>query len=133
MVEKYFKFKTDIIMGLPGNLFQHLYTITIIVLILNIVIKEKNCARDVIMFIVFQMATLSWIILAKSHSYVHTHLNYVLWYFGFIQICIYVIIKFILLRLCNLENIINKLIKRENKKYYLKNFIYKICMEKNDI
>jgi len=30
--------------------------------------------------------------LAKSHSYVHIHLNYVLWYFGFVQICLYVIV-----------------------------------------
>lgn len=28
-----------------------------------------------------------------AHSYVHTHMNYVLWYFGFVQICIYILCK----------------------------------------
>ena len=47
------------------------------------------------MFIVFLCTTLSWFVLGKAHSYIHTHMNYVLWYFGFVQISIYIIIKFI--------------------------------------
>lgn len=35
-------------------------------------------------------AAFSWYALAKSHSYVHTGMNYVLWYFGFVQVCLYV-------------------------------------------
>lgn len=38
------------------------------------------------------LSTLSWIILAKSHSYIHTHMNYVLWYFGYVQMCLFIII-----------------------------------------
>ena len=48
-----------------------------------------------VMFLVFLATTLSWIILGKSHSYIHTHINFVLWYFGFVQICLYEIIQFI--------------------------------------
>ena len=56
------------------------------------------------MFIVFLGTTLSWFILGKAHSYVHTHMNYVLWYFGFIQICLYIIIKFACQKICKIGN-----------------------------
>ena len=62
---------------------------------MNILRKRKNCYRDMVMYIMFLVTTLSWIILGKSHSYIHTHINFVLWYFGFIQICLYEIIQFI--------------------------------------
>ena len=38
------------------------------------------------------LAAISWFVLAKSHSYVHTHMNYVLWYFGFVQILVYTLL-----------------------------------------
>jgi len=46
----------------------------------------------VTMYLVFLMATLSWLILAEGHSVIHGFLNSVLWYFGFVQICLYMII-----------------------------------------
>lgn len=92
---KYFKWDSDIILGVEGRYFKVIFISTIAILIYNIVKQEKNCYRDSIMFITFLVTTLSWYILAKSHSYIHTHINYVLWYFGFIQICLYDIIKFI--------------------------------------
>ena len=54
--------------------------------------RKKIKIDLIMMYIVSFFTTLSWFVLAKSHSYVHIHLNYVLWYFGFVQICLYVIV-----------------------------------------
>jgi hypothetical protein len=36
----------------------------------------------------------SWFILGKSHSFIHVHMNYVLWYFGSVQVSLYIVLKF---------------------------------------
>ena len=46
--------------------------------------------RDVILLVFFFIVPTSWFVLAKGHSYIHTQLNYVLWYFGFVQALFYV-------------------------------------------
>lgn len=38
------------------------------------------------------LAALSWFVLAKGHSYIHVHMNYVLWFFGYVQMCFFVIL-----------------------------------------
>ena len=50
---------------------------------------------------------ISWFVLGKSHSYNHTHMAYVMWYMGFIQIGSY--------------NILNWIIKKEPIALCLKN------------
>ncbi len=94
-IDKYFSWNTNIIVGIEGKYFKLIFVTVIAILLHNILKKEKNCYRDLIMFIVFLCTTLSWFVLGKAHSYIHTHMNYVLWYFGFVQISIYIIIKFI--------------------------------------
>lgn len=94
-VDKYFNWNTSIILGIEGQYFKLMFIATIAILMYNILKKKENCYRDLIMFIVFLCTTLSWFVLGKAHSYIHTHMNYVLWYFGFVQISIYIIIKFI--------------------------------------
>jgi hypothetical protein len=39
------------------------------------------------------LAPLSWFFLAKAHSYIHTHLNYVLWYIGFMPFSVLFIVS----------------------------------------
>ena len=46
--------------------------------------------RDAALIFVTALAPLSWLILMKGHSVIHVHLNYVLWYFGFIPTLIFV-------------------------------------------
>lgn len=92
-IYKYFNWNTDIILGIEGQYFKLMFIATIAILIYNILKNKENCYRDLTMFIVFLCATLSWFVLGKAHSYIHTHMNYVLWYFGFVQISIYIIIK----------------------------------------
>lgn len=89
---KYFHFSTEIIVGLTGNLFPLLCIIPIVIFIYEFK-NRKNDYQSIFMYLFFFFTAISWFCLAKSHSYVHTHLNYVMWYFGFVQICLYVIVS----------------------------------------
>ncbi len=91
-VRKYFRFNTDIIAGLDANLFPMLCLIPIIIFIYDY-IKKQIVTEEVVMYVVFFVTGISWIVLGKSHSYIHTHINFVLWYFGFVQCCLYIIIN----------------------------------------
>ena len=87
----YFKFDTEIITGIRGNLFPLLCIIPLCVF--GVDYKKKNLNPVLpIMYVVFFLTSISWFCLGKGHSYLHTFLNYVLWYFGFVQICFYVIL-----------------------------------------
>lgn len=46
--------------------------------------------RDAALLLVTMCAPVSWFVLMKGHSAIHTHLNYVLWYFGFVPAIIFV-------------------------------------------
>lgn len=105
-VKLYFHWDTNVILGISGNYFKLLVFLSFILSLLNIIKKGKNSHRDFIMFIMFLLVTLSWYILGKAHSYIHITLNYVLWYFGFIQICFYII-------LTNILKIINYICKHK--------------------
>lgn len=88
---KYFDFSTEIITGLRGNLFPVLCVLPLV--IFGIDYKRKKLhVENFVLYMVFFMAATSWFVLAKSHSYIHTHMNFVLWYLGFIQIVLYVIV-----------------------------------------
>lgn len=100
---KYFHFNTEIITGIRGNLFPVLCLTPLC--IFGYEWKKKQLNIELLsMYVISFLTSVSWFCLAKSHSYIHVHINFVLWYFGFVQICIYVIL--------------NKLIMwiRENKK-----------------
>ena len=89
---RYFHFNTEIITGVTGTLFPLLCLIPVCILGYEYKMKKLN-VELMIMYIVFFITSISWFCLAKGHSYIHTHINYVLWYFGFIQICIYIIVN----------------------------------------
>lgn len=52
-------------------------------------ITKKDCFLYVVTFV----TSVSWFVLGKSHSAMHGFSNFVLWDFGYIQICLYVILK----------------------------------------
>ena len=87
---KYYNFSTEIITGVPGNLFPLLNLVPLAIFACDAKQKKLNL-QWVLMYAVFLIAPFSWFVLAKAHSYIHTHMNFVLWYFGFIQICLYII------------------------------------------
>lgn len=89
---KYFHFKTEVITGIGGNLFPLLCLLPAVLLIRDV---RRKCldVREAAWYAVFFVTSVSWFVLAKSHSCVHTHMNFVLWYFGFVQSCFYIILK----------------------------------------
>lgn len=99
----YFHFKTEVITGIPANLFPILCIVPICILIYGYR-KRKMDVEQCAMYIVSFLTTISWLCLAKAHSYEHRHMNYVLWYFGFVQICFYIIINKILEAFRNVKN-----------------------------
>lgn len=85
----YFHFSTNVITGITGNLFPLICTVPLCIFAYEY--KTKNINIELLaMYVIFFLSTVSWFFLAKSHSYVHTHISYVLWYFGFVQICFYI-------------------------------------------
>lgn len=89
---RYFHWNTQIITGLDGNLFPLLCLIPLVIFWRERQ-KGKLCVRDLLLYLITFCTSTSWFVLAKAHSAVHIHMNYVLWYFGFVQICLYVILK----------------------------------------
>lgn len=89
---KYLHFPTEIITGMAGNLF-----LPLCIAPLGIFWCDHRKGRlDLglpVMYAVTFLASISWFVLARPHSYIHTTMNYVLWYFGFIQICIYTLCR----------------------------------------
>lgn len=88
----YFRFSTEIITGISGNLFPLLCCIPIGVFVYDYYRKKQDVVL-VSMYIVFYLTSISWFCLAKAHSQIHTSMNYVMWYFGFVQICFYIIVN----------------------------------------
>lgn len=88
----YFHFSTDVITGVDSNMFAFVCIIPVLIFIYDFKNKQTD-KKMVALYGISFLTSISWFVLAKSHSYVHSHLNYVLWYFGYIQICFYVIVS----------------------------------------
>lgn len=89
----YFRFDTEIITGVEGNLFPLLCIIPLAIFVYQIYRGWRLDVQEAAMYGIFFLTTISWFILGKAHSYIHASLNRVLWYFGFIQVCIYIIVN----------------------------------------
>lgn len=92
VLKSYFYRSEEIISGIGGNFFPLLAVSPLVILLYN-AIKNKFQKQDCILYIVTFLTSVSWYILGKSHSAMHGFLNYVLWYFGYIQICFYILLK----------------------------------------
>jgi hypothetical protein len=75
---------------LPGGLFTALLAFGIFGICYKVATKHATLKRDAVLFAFFFVVPVSWLVLAKAHSCIHVHINYVLWYFGFVQALIYV-------------------------------------------
>lgn len=82
--------KTPLVLWLPGEMFKYLIGISLAGLCYKFFNEHPSRMRDAVLLVVFFVVPISWFVLAKGHSHIHTGLNFVLWYFGFIQALIYV-------------------------------------------
>ncbi|MBN2975176.1 hypothetical protein [Pseudomonas lactucae] len=100
------EWKTPVLFWLEGsNVFSTLLLLTGLSLVAQFYIRDANARRDAALVLVTLLAPLSWFILMQKHSAIHVHLNYVLWYFGFIPACMFVIVRGYLLIACNLKEL----------------------------
>ncbi|TFD51773.1 hypothetical protein E3T43_15930 [Cryobacterium sp. Hh7] len=86
----------EIVLG-PKSLWV-LLGLTAAVVVVRFHSGDSLYVRDLSLIIVTAAIPLSWFILAKGHSYVHTHINFVLWYLFFIAALCFVIFDFVATR-----------------------------------
>lgn len=86
-----FKWHTEVLLGLGARLFPFIAASPAVIWFISYKrhLIAKWDLRIIFLYVIFLVATISWYVLAKQHSYIHRHMNYVLWYFGFIQVCLY--------------------------------------------
>ena len=77
----------------------YLFLIVLSCVMMFLTYKKTNSQlvkKIAILGILYLLPPLSWYVLAKAHSYIHTHINFVLMDFGFVPcllFCIYICIK----------------------------------------
>lgn len=77
-------------MIVPGKVFLGLFVLSIAGIGYKLLTRHPQARRDVYAFVVFLSVPLSWFILAKGHSFTQTHINFVLWYVGFMPALMFV-------------------------------------------
>ena len=89
VLARYFWFKTPLLLGIPGKAFILLVAVSF-AMVLYKVARKKETGEILAIYIWFGIMCVSWFVLGKAHSYVHTFLNFVLWYMGYVQMIFYV-------------------------------------------
>lgn len=84
--------RTDILYPIPGSYFLYAFLFCLSVLAYEWIEEDKKFKFNFLLFLVSFLAGVSWLVLAKAHSYIHQHMNYVLWYLGFVSSLLYLTI-----------------------------------------
>jgi hypothetical protein len=85
-----FRWGTDLLFWLPGSSFKFFIAFGVAGVFYKFSTKHVTRQRDAVLLAFFFIVPVSWFVLAKAHSQIHTPMNYVLWYFGFVQALLYV-------------------------------------------
>lgn len=80
---------TELVPFVPGLAFAALLLGAALALLYKWSLAAKDAAAEIGLFVAFLLPPISWFVLAKGHSGIHTHINYVLWYFGFVATLAY--------------------------------------------
>ncbi|MBV4461743.1 hypothetical protein KVG95_00175 [Pseudomonas sp. SWRI79] len=75
------------------SVFRVMLVLSVSSLVIQFCLRDKELKRDIVILVVTALASLSWFVLVQKHSAIHVHLNYVLWYFGFVQAMVFVIVR----------------------------------------
>lgn len=87
----FMEWRTPLIFRIGASAFPAVVALVIVVLLFRIGRGRADRWTLPGAFLIFLSIPLSWYILMKGHSFIHTHMNFVLWYFGFVQICLYIL------------------------------------------
>lgn len=85
-----FSWHSRLLCFLPGSVFSILLSGAVLTLFYRYIVLKMRDFADLAIFVAFILPPVSWFILAKGHSGVHTHMNYVLWYFGFVAAVLHI-------------------------------------------
>ena len=88
-----FNWKTPLLMDIPGVVFKYLVIVPPVLLLLRLVFERTKLLRDGLLFFIMLSVPLSWFILGKAQSFIHVHINFVLWYIGFVPAAIFVLLN----------------------------------------
>jgi hypothetical protein len=80
---------------LSGVAFWPLIVISLTIVGLRRLGADPKSSRDIWLIVSTALIPLSWFILGKSHSYIHTPINFFLWYLFFIPALWFVILDFL--------------------------------------
>ncbi len=87
----YFEFPGQVVAGVESALFVPLALVALVVFAFSA--RRRENRWELLLYALSFVATISWYVLGKQHSYLHTHINFCLWYFGFVQMQIYALIS----------------------------------------
>lgn len=87
------KWATPVLVGIPAMGLNIASAFVLFGLLYSLVKKQAIGIKVLAVLVVYFLASISWFVAAKAHSWVHTQLNYVLWYFGFIQALAYGVVS----------------------------------------
>lgn len=87
VLAKYFTFEV------LGKVISVVTVITAALVLYKAITRQDEYIMQAVLFVLSLLSPLSWLILAKSHSYVHVSLNIVLFGLGYMQVCGYILIK----------------------------------------
>lgn len=77
-------------MMVPGKMFLAMIAFCIAGLGARFAMNDRLARRDTWMLAVSFAMPVSWYVLAKGHSFTQTHINFVLWFIGFMPALVYV-------------------------------------------
>jgi peptidoglycan/LPS O-acetylase OafA/YrhL len=77
------------------------------IVVFDLIRKNPIGLSNLILWLTAFFSSISWSILMKDHSIIHTHLNFVLWYLFFIPAATYLILQFLISNI----NIVPKILK----------------------
>ena len=80
----------QLVLGISGKWFPVLAVLSS-ALVIGQCIRRKKVESVHLLYFWMLLSGISWFVLGKAHSVVHTHLNYLMWYFGYVQMIFYVV------------------------------------------
>ena len=75
-----------------------LISICLLIVAFRFAAHDRLWVRDLALLVVTALIPVSWYVLGKSHSYIHTHINFVLWYLFFAGALIFVVYDYLVTR-----------------------------------
>jgi hypothetical protein len=96
-------FRAEILFGIPAKLSKLLFILPALLLGFEYFESGKVNIEKVTLYIFAALTALSWYVLGKSHTYIHAGFSYILWYFGFIEVCFYVILDFVITKIRGIQ------------------------------